>query len=126
MDFTLFFRRLCDAAAGDDVGVRGLFADAGVYDVWAAGWRARLAEETVGTAERVAGMRRVNPVYIPRNHRVEAVIRAAVERGEFGPFAELVEVVARPYAEKAGMERYGAAARAEGVCAGDVLRDLSC
>ena len=111
VDFTLGFRGLCDAAAGDD-GVRGLFADAGAYDVWAAGWRGRLAEEAVGTAERVAGMRRVNPVYIPRNHRVEAVIRAA-ERGEFGPFAELVEVVTRPYEDWPEMERYAVPARAE-------------
>ena len=47
-DFTLTFRRLCDAAAGPegDEGVRALFADPGAYDSWAAGWRRRLKEET--------------------------------------------------------------------------------
>ncbi len=42
-------------------------------------------------------MRRANPAFIPRNHRVEAVIEAAVERGDFGPFEALMTVVARPY-----------------------------
>ncbi len=48
-DFTLTFRRLCDAAAGPegDAGVRGLFADPGAYDLWAAGWRKRLVEDAV-------------------------------------------------------------------------------
>ena len=46
-DFTLTFRRLCDAAAGPegDAGVRALFADPGAYDSWAAAWRRRLNEE---------------------------------------------------------------------------------
>jgi uncharacterized protein YdiU (UPF0061 family) len=37
-DFTLTFRRLCDAAAGPegDEGIRTLFADPGAYDSWAA------------------------------------------------------------------------------------------
>jgi uncharacterized protein YdiU (UPF0061 family) len=43
-DFTLTFRRLCDAAAGaeGDAGVRTLFADPVTYDTWAAAWRQRL------------------------------------------------------------------------------------
>ena len=114
-DFTLTFRRLCDAAVGvdGDAGVRMLLADPRAYDVWAAEWRARLAEEGVGAEERAAGMRRVNPLFSPRNHRVEAVIRAAVEREDFGPFAELLEVVTRPFEERPEMERYAVPARAE-------------
>ena len=40
-DFTLAFRRLCDAAAGPegDAGVRALFTDPAAYDAWAARWR---------------------------------------------------------------------------------------
>ena len=46
-DFTLTFRRLCDAAEGPagDAAVRALFKDAGAYDAWAARWRVRLAAE---------------------------------------------------------------------------------
>src|ERR1700734_3412754 len=47
-DFTLTFRRLCDAVAGSqrDEEVRNQFADAGAYDLWAAQWRRRLEEES--------------------------------------------------------------------------------
>ena len=53
-------------------------------------------------------MRAVNPAYIPRNHLVEAALEAAVERRDFGPFEELLEVVARPYEDRPGLERYAA------------------
>ena len=41
-------------------------------------------------------MRMANPVFIPRNHLVQAVIDAAVQRQDFQPFEELLEVVSRP------------------------------
>jgi uncharacterized protein YdiU (UPF0061 family) len=98
-DFTLTFRRLCDAAAGGegDAGVRSLFADPAAYGAWAARWRERLAAEPVHPDERRAAMRAANPAYIPRNHRVEAVIRAAVDHDDHAPFAELLTVLSRPY-----------------------------
>jgi uncharacterized protein YdiU (UPF0061 family) len=107
-DFTLTFRRLCDAAAsvdGDD-GVRGLFSSPAAYDAWAAGWRRRIEEEPDSAETRVAVMRRANPAYIPRNHIVEAVIEAAVGQENFQPFEELLEVVSHPYEERPGWERY--------------------
>jgi uncharacterized protein YdiU (UPF0061 family) len=51
----------------------------------------------------------VNPVYIPRNHLVETCIRAASEEGDFKPFEDLVEVLAHPFEEREGLERYAAA-----------------
>jgi len=98
-DFTLTFRRLCDAAAREegDAEVRSLFAGPAAYDAWAARWRERLAAEPVHPAERRAAMRAANPAYIPRNHRVEAVIRAAIDHDDFAPFAELLAVLSAPY-----------------------------
>ena len=92
MDFTLTFRRLCDAAAGasDDDAPEPLRA-------WLPRWRARLEQEPVDAEARAAAMRRVNPAFIPRNHRVEAVIRAAVDEDDFGPFEELLAVLSRPF-----------------------------
>jgi uncharacterized protein YdiU (UPF0061 family) len=114
-DFTLTFRRLCDAAAGPegDEGVRGLFADPGAYDSWAVGWRRRLEEEPVSGQARAAAMRMASPAFIPRNHRVEAALDAAIRRQDFQPFEELLEVVSRPYEEKPVLERYAAPARPE-------------
>ena len=93
-DFTLTFRRLCDAAAGRgaDAAVRALFADPTAYDAWAARWRQRLAAGRRGPRTRAAAMRAVNPAFIPRNHVVEAALDAAVTREDFGPFEELLEV----------------------------------
>jgi uncharacterized protein YdiU (UPF0061 family) len=107
-DFTLTFRRLCDAASGPegDGGVRALFADPEVYDSWADVWRRRLDEEQGSGQERAAMMRGASPAFIPRNHMVEAAIQAAVNRQDFGPFEELLEVVSRPYEDRPGLERY--------------------
>ena len=48
----------------------------------------------------------VNPAFIPRNHRVEAMIDAAVQRDDFGPFEELLAVLARPFEDQPGLEHY--------------------
>jgi uncharacterized protein YdiU (UPF0061 family) len=98
VDFTLMFRRLCDAAADttQDEAVRELFVDPTVFDTWAVLWRARLAEEGGDTAARREIMRSANPAFIPRNHRVEEAIVAATA-GDFAPFEMLVKILARPY-----------------------------
>ena len=107
-DFTLTFRRLGDAALdpAHDVGVRQLFADAAVYDEWAVRWRQRTGGEPQGPAARRDAMQSVNPVFIPRNHRVEAVIEAAVNRDDFAPFEELLAVLAKPYEDQPAFASY--------------------
>jgi uncharacterized protein YdiU (UPF0061 family) len=114
-DFTLTFRRLCDAAASPEgeAKVRCLFADPGTYDGWAAGWRRRLEEEPADEQARASWMRRVNPAVIPRNHLVEAALDAAYRRQDFQPFEELLEAISRPYEERPGLERYAVPARPE-------------
>jgi uncharacterized protein YdiU (UPF0061 family) len=107
-DFTLTFRRLCDAAedAAGDSEVRPLFAEPNAYDEWAARWRQRLGEEPQAPAERARMMRSVNPAFIPRNHRIEAVIQAAVSRDDYGPFEQLLAVLAKPYEEQPAFADY--------------------
>jgi serine/tyrosine/threonine adenylyltransferase len=98
-DFTLTFRTLCAAAERQEADglVRDLFVDPTAYDDWAPRWRDRLARESRAPAEVAAAMRAVNPAFIPRNHRVEAMIEAAVERNDFAPFAAFLAVLAQPY-----------------------------
>ncbi|HEX8390791.1 MAG TPA: YdiU family protein [Longimicrobium sp.] len=107
-DFTLTFRGLSEAAADEarDAEVRTLFADPAAYDAWAPRWRQRLAEEPGDPAARRDAMLAVNPAFIPRNHRIEAVIRAAVDRDDFAPFEELLTVLAHPYDAQPRFERY--------------------
>jgi serine/tyrosine/threonine adenylyltransferase len=114
-DFTLTFRRLCDAAAGPegDGGVRALFADPDDYDSWASAWRRRLNEEPGSGQTRAAAMRAVSPALIPRNHVVEAALDAAVWRQDLQPFEELLDVVSRPYEDRPNRERYATPASPE-------------
>ena len=107
-DFTLTFRHLSDAALGEeaDPAVRSLFADPSAYDEWVSRWRRRLEQEPTDAATRQATMRALNPVYIPRNHRVEAAIRAAVEEDDFTPFRELVTVLSNPFEDQPAFAHY--------------------
>ncbi|MDR3723355.1 MAG: YdiU family protein [Terracidiphilus sp.] len=114
-DFTLTFRRLCDAAASPDgdAGVRSLFVDPGAFDDWATGWRKRLGQEPEGRKARAEAMRSVNPAVIPRNHLVEAALNAASLRQDFQPFDELLDAVLQPFAERPGFEKFAIPARPE-------------
>ena len=105
-DFTLTFRRLADATAdADDDSVRAQFTDPAAFDEWATRWRRRLADEPQSAAERQAAMRAVNPAFIPRNHRVEAVIAAAVNN-DYVPFEELLTVLSKPYEDQPAYAAY--------------------
>jgi uncharacterized protein YdiU (UPF0061 family) len=99
VDHTLFFRRLCAVAADASLadGLASSFADPGAFRAWLEAWHRRLATEPSPPEARAAAMRRANPAFIPRNHRVEEAIEAAVARADFGPFETLVDVLARPY-----------------------------
>ena len=46
-------------------------------------------------------MQNVNPAFIPRNHRVEQALDAAIEFEDFSPFADLLTVLSRPYEDQA-------------------------
>ncbi|HMI84083.1 MAG TPA: YdiU family protein [Polyangiaceae bacterium] len=99
VDYTIFFRRLCAAAtdASRDAEIAAQFAEPGAFYDWAEAWRRRLARENVAAEDRKSAMLRVNPAFIPRNHRVEEMIAAAVQRADFAPFETLVRVLATPY-----------------------------
>ena len=109
VDFTLAWRRLADAAAGEEAPLRALFADAQAPDAWLARWRVRChnagdrdraqhGSET-DRVERARAMRRVNPLVIPRNHRVEEALAAASDRADLAPFERLLDAVRQPFDE---------------------------
>jgi uncharacterized protein YdiU (UPF0061 family) len=97
VDFTLFFRALGQAALGENDPARALFIDPDAFDAWAAEWQLRLSREEQDAESRRSAMDRVNPAFIPRNHQVEAMIAAAVDRGDFAPFRRMLDVLSRPY-----------------------------
>jgi len=92
-DFTNTFWALSDGTPRDQ------FLDPTAFDAWETGWRRRLETEDNPNAV----MRAANPVYIPRNHRIEQMIEAAVA-GDFAPFHRLNKVLATPFARAPGAE----------------------
>ncbi|ODU15828.1 MAG: hypothetical protein ABT15_18325 [Pseudonocardia sp. SCN 73-27] len=93
IDFTSFFRALAAGTARD------LFLDRDAFDIWAARRDALLPADRDAVA---AGMNRLNPVVIPRNHHVEPALRAA-ERGDLAPFRRLLGAVSSPFEERADL-----------------------
>jgi uncharacterized protein YdiU (UPF0061 family) len=93
VDFTQFFRALSAGTA------RTLFTEPEPFDSWAARREVLLPADRVAVA---AAMDRVNPVYIPRNHRVEEALAKAAT-GDMGPFHQLVDAVSRPFDERPGL-----------------------
>ncbi|MCH2094222.1 MAG: YdiU family protein [Rhodobacteraceae bacterium] len=85
-DFTNTFRALGDGGARDQ------FTDPSAFDDWQITWTARLA----GEANPDAIMAKANPVFIPRNHRIEQMITAAVD-GDDSYFHHLHHVLSRPF-----------------------------
>ena len=110
VDYTLAFRYLADAALGREEPIRALFADPSAYDVWSGHWRARLAREEVSPLARAQAMRRVNPAFIPRNHRVEEALSAAVEHDDYAPFETLLNILSRPFEDQAEFATFAAPA----------------
>lgn len=107
-DFTLTFRRLSEAAVegAGEAAVRALFTDIAGFDEWIVRWRTRLNQEQVDPQTRRTAMRATNPAFIPRNHRVEAVIRAAVDCDDYGPFEELLTVLSNPFDDQPRFAAY--------------------
>jgi len=97
IDWTRAFRALADAAAGEELRIRELFSNVPAYDSWSELWQQRLSRESVSPLDRAQAMRRVNPAFIPRNHRVEEALSAAVERSDYAPFERLLKILANPY-----------------------------
>jgi uncharacterized protein YdiU (UPF0061 family) len=112
VDFTGFFRRLSSelrsgegaergsAEPGIEPAVRGLKG----AEEWLLRWRRRVEAEGRDPAAVVRAMNRVNPVYIPRNHNVEAALEAAWREGDHGPFRRLLGALERPFDRRPGLE----------------------
>jgi uncharacterized protein YdiU (UPF0061 family) len=108
-DFTLTFYYLSTLAVDSpeqDSNFRALFSNPGPINHWAQLWRTRLRLEESVDATRQAHMQAVNPVYIPRNHLIEAAIRAAEDHGDFSVFHTLHELLQRPYELQPGKDAF--------------------
>lgn len=104
VDHTTFFRSLARLARGDAEPARGVVLDLPAFDAWSERWR--------GLGPDPDAMDRVNPVYVPRNLLVQEALDAATD-GDLGPVERLLVVLAEPFTERPGLERYAAAPESE-------------
>ena len=101
-DFTGTFRKLSTSVVDD----RPAFAGP-AFEAWHNRWQSRMGTiDASARAATAAAMNRVNPMYIPRNHRVEAALEAALT-GDLTPTTELVEVLSRPFEVQPDRDAYG-------------------
>jgi uncharacterized protein YdiU (UPF0061 family) len=94
-DFTHTFRLL----SSDNLHQETFFSDP-TFSAWYAQWQVRLLRQTAGWTDAQQVMNAHNPVVIPRNHRVEAVLEAAVKEGDLAPLHRLLAVLEFPYRDR--------------------------
>lgn len=111
VDYTLFFRRLCDFQpndAGSHIALRTLFKDPTAFDRWAPTYQQRLDQEDSDAEQRSRAMKAVNPKYVLRNYLAETAIRQAKEK-DYSEINNLLKVLQSPYEEWPEFEHYAEA-----------------
>ncbi|MEK9629693.1 MAG: YdiU family protein [Nitrospinota bacterium] len=105
-DFTLVFRNLSQSLLGNNEPVRGLIKEPEAFDDWEKRWKKRVEQDGIDTETKAREMNKVNPIYIPRNHKVEEALAAAANEKNLVPFSKMLEVVSNPFEEVPGNEAY--------------------
>ena len=100
-DYTNTFRALTLDKPEDT----GLF-DTTEFKQWHEQWQARLGRQEESKVSSQQLMRKFNPAVIPRNHRVEAALEAAVKHGDYGVMERLLNVLSNPYAYAKEQDEY--------------------
>lgn len=76
------------------------------FSSWYSKWQERLARQEKSKEEVSDLMKSVNPSVIPRNHRVEEAIEAAVKNDDYRLMIKLLEVLSKPYSYNKDQEEY--------------------
>ncbi len=96
LDYTFSFRELATRIDASDPARFGEFEPR---------WRRRVSNQVIEPAEALALMNSVNPIFIPRNHRIEQAIQEAVA-GDLTVFRDLNAVLAQPFLEQPEYAKY--------------------
>lgn len=83
-----------------------LYVSSEKFVQWIKRWQARLERQQECKVSSHELMRNSNPAVIPRNHRVEEALEAAVEHGDYSVMERLLDVVAQPYAHSPEQSEY--------------------
>ncbi|TXG84191.1 MAG: YdiU family protein [Sphingomonadales bacterium] len=112
VDFTNLFRNLATSLIVGRELVVHMFTSPEAINAWLDKWHERLQRDPPMLPEtRASAMNAVNPLYIPRNHKVEEALSAAVD-GDLSLYLRLLEVVTHPYSERVEWSEYAQSAPA--------------
>ena len=107
-DFTNTFRLLSNLSNTEsalDENFKSLFSNKGSIDSWLSSWRREIKNEMIDEAYRKKSMLSSNPAYIPRNHRIEEVIKYAL-KGDLSYFHKFCMILANPFEEQSVNKDY--------------------
>ena len=76
------------------------------FNQWYEKWQVRLARQGKSKASSQQLMQDNNPAVIPRNHRVEEALEAAVEHGDYRVMERLLKALANPFAHNPEQSEY--------------------
>jgi len=107
-DYTLSFRYLSlgITESAEAAPLKTLFSNSFEFDAWCVRWREQLQKENKPASEIAQAMNRVNPAFIPRNHRVEQALQAAVTQHDFSKGDQLIEILSKPYDDQPANAAY--------------------
>jgi uncharacterized protein YdiU (UPF0061 family) len=113
LDYTSTLRSLSAIARAADSESHPLLATNEDFRDWGQRWLHRLGQQPGGQADAADRMDAINPVYIPRNNKVEEALTAAVKGQDLEPFQQLLELVTHPFEAREGCESYAGPASNE-------------
>lgn len=99
-DFTLTFRYLSKVRLGSELEFKGQFSNSINTSEWLSQWLQRVSRDEPSPERSALIMDAVNPIYIPRNHKIEEALDAAVNHNDLEPFRVMLAVVSEPYSER--------------------------
>jgi uncharacterized protein YdiU (UPF0061 family) len=106
VDFTQLFNALSRVLKEDSATAKTFFPVDSAFDQWLSRWVQSIDRNSCSKDETINSMALVNPVYIPRNHQVEAALVAAQEHADFKPFEKLLKIVTQPFEKRPGLAEF--------------------
>ncbi|MEE2934278.1 MAG: YdiU family protein [Pseudomonadota bacterium] len=105
-DFTNTFRHLSDTLRNGKGSARKQFRDPTAFDRWEKHWIKQVEKGPISMGICANQMDQINPAYIPRNHKVEEVLSAAINNSDFGLFEDMLTLLSTPFDETEGHEKF--------------------
>ena len=100
-DYTLTFRYLCDVLGEKgDSKFKEQFTTQDEISKWLVEWQLCINNQGQSKEKIYQSMRLINPAFIPRNHLIERIIKAAVDHDDYSEMKALSSILSNPYKEQ--------------------------